>query len=614
MSPSSEGKNGLSKRSCTRCNQKKVRCDRKTPCGRCLRTGDECIHPGNKRAPRKLKRPPISEILDHLHQLEAEVERLQSAPAKQSPGASPDSRTEANSQNNANKPDTPGGRLIQELQEVCDKSSSGESATYTSISSNGSLPVPEERIFAPYHSASAKKHHIQYPQPFQIWTLWDVYMKNVAPLISLLHIPSVERMIGQRRANPDPDPDLAQEALTLAICFAAVVSMTPQQCLSILNEDHDVCIRNYKISVEQTLAKANLISTQNILVLQAAVLFLLCLRRCGYYRTIWAEASIVVRVAQGQGVHRDAERLGLSPFEIEMRRQLWWHICILDMLCSEDQGTDTQIRPEMFDTKIPSNIEGSALNPQLAVLPLPRYPFVHRPDTRQPSTLERGKILSGLADRLETLYLRHFDLDIPIQWITAVIARLTLSKAWLVNSLNASTTSDTTKDDEIFHMGVEILQFATLLQNNETTKQWAWLSKSYKQRHVAAFILSEICVRPITAETEHAWEVVTKLYSEWVQEETRTNVMLQKPLSRLMERAALSRREKLAKDDAQPIKPAAEKTQEPIIPRSADLPPANFRGANVTLSDDSMLETDVMSRDLHDFIPSSLDWLTGPLL
>jgi hypothetical protein len=43
-------------------------------------------------------------------------------------------------------------------------------------------------------------------------------------------------------------------------------------------------------------------------------------------------------VAQRQGVHRDGQRLGLTPFEIEMRGRLWWHIFILDMLCSDDPG------------------------------------------------------------------------------------------------------------------------------------------------------------------------------------------------------------------------------------------------------------------------------------
>jgi hypothetical protein len=56
-----------------------VGCDRRAPCcTRCLKAGVECTYPGQKRAPRKLKRPPISEILAHLKELEEEVQWLRS--------------------------------------------------------------------------------------------------------------------------------------------------------------------------------------------------------------------------------------------------------------------------------------------------------------------------------------------------------------------------------------------------------------------------------------------------------------------------------------------------------------------------------------------------------
>lgn len=64
-------------RSCIQCNRRKVRCDRNDPCGRCVKCGEPCVFPGPNRAPRKLRRPPISEVVARLRQLE-EVERLRS--------------------------------------------------------------------------------------------------------------------------------------------------------------------------------------------------------------------------------------------------------------------------------------------------------------------------------------------------------------------------------------------------------------------------------------------------------------------------------------------------------------------------------------------------------
>ncbi|EEA26375.1 hypothetical protein TMatcc_005358 [Talaromyces marneffei ATCC 18224] len=639
--------NPNNRRSCKQCNQRKVGCDKIYPCcSRCLKAGVECTYPGQKRAPRKLKRPPISEILARLKELEEEVEWLRSRSE-----TSPKGHEEAVSPAQAevvNEVETSRGRLvvrdgrsryvgdeasvvlgekISELREICDGSSDEESIAYSIKTNNGTFSVPSIGIFGFDHSTSIDASYNEYPQPLRVQALWDVYQVNVAPMIAFIHKPSIDTLVRELNANPKLQLDPAQDALIRAICFAAVVSMTPQKCLSVLGEGHDACINEYSIAVRQALGKANLIQTKDVQLLQASVLFLLCLRRYGDSRLVWAEAAVVVRVAQRLGVHRDGEHLGLSSFEVELRRRLWWHICILDMLCSEDQGTDPQIWPDMFDTKIPSNIDGNDLTPHMTVLPAVHQghtditlciinceiisnlywsvKFLNK-NSRQLSTPERGSIISNLADRLETQYLRKLNLDIPIQWITAVIARLMLSTAWLVNRLDAARAdqaSNSTTNDEIFDMALEILKFATLLQNNATTAPWDWLCKTYKHRNVAAFVLSEICVRPLTPETEHAWEVVSQLCNQWLSEDsqTQTHTMLQKPLARLMERAFLARRKKLGEDQTAV---SAEPNMK-ISPKPTTGPPNE-----VPLGDDLLIPGDIEP----EFSFSNLDWLTGPLL
>lgn len=256
---------------------------------------------------------------------------------------------------------------------------------------------------------------------------------------------------------------------------------------------------------------------------------------------------------------------------------------------------------------------------------------------RQSCMPEKDKMLSNLANRLEEQYLRKFDLDIPIQWMTAVIARLMLSKAWLVHRLNLSAPDQdplVTQNDEIFNMALEILKFATLLQNNEITTQWVWLSKSYKQQHVVAFILSELCVRPITPETEHAWELVTKIYNEWLHEGLQTSSMLQKPLSHLMERAALSRKRKLAEPEPSEgrrvverpmgaVAEAAQRTSQPAASQISISAPNPFtetgmgtglRGPNVGSLEGHGFDTDSMPFEVEELSFPILDWLNGSLL
>lgn len=511
---------------------------------------------------------------------------------------------------------------ISEFQDICDRSVDEESVAYTTITNMDTLSVPSIGIIGSQPSIPTNTGYNEYLQPLRVRELWAVYQVNVAPMIAFLHKPSIDSLVRKRCANPISQLESAQEALMLAMCFATVVSMTPQKCFTVLGENHDSCINEYIIAFRQALGKVNLIGTQDIRVLQASVLFLLCLRRCGDSRLVWAEAAIVIRVAQQLGVHRDGERLGLSPFEIEMRRRLWWHICILDMLCSEDQGTDTQIHPNMFDTKIPSNIDGDDLTLRMAVLPAAHQGYTDitlcivnceiignlywarkslNKDAKQVSRTETGSIISNLADRIEAQYLRQLDLDSPIQWMTAVIARLMLSTAWLVNRLDvarADKASNATTNDEIFHMGLEILKFATLLQNKETAAPWDWLSKTYKHRNVAAFILSELCVRPITPETEHAWEVVSQLCSQWLSEDTQTqtHAMLHKPLARLMERATLTRMKKL--DNQSDVS-------------SVQISEVLRSGEHIT----GLGNSPVPFEDAESELPfSNIDWLMGPLL
>jgi hypothetical protein len=87
-----------------------------------------------------------------------------------------------------------------------------------------------------------------------------------------------------------------------------------------------------------------------------------------------------------------------------------------------------------------------------------------------------------------------------------------LSKARVVSLLNHSRPGEVpiATNDEIFQMAVEIVKFANLIQKNEPTAQWAWLCKSYKHRHAMAFILSELCIRPISPETNQACATISR--------------------------------------------------------------------------------------------------------
>ncbi|KAE8151146.1 fungal-specific transcription factor domain-containing protein [Aspergillus avenaceus] len=507
--------------SCSTCNRKKVKCDKKQPCGACTKAGVNCTFPEPKRALRKLNRLPISEPLTRLTQLEDETKILRS-------------------EHRAIEASATSSRDSQYSEgDVC------QSTTSPNLNRRrGRLVVKDGQTRYLDQEASVTLGD-------QVRELWKLYQSNVAPLISMLHLPTMARLVQDASATARLDPP--REALLLSVCFASVVSMKPKQCQSVLGQDHDTACRDYRHAVDQALARANVIKSHHLYTLQAAVPFLLCSRVGGDTRLVWAASAVVIRIAQGQGIHRDGRSFGLTPFETEIRRRLWWHICILDMLTSEDEGVDTVIGHTTFDARLPVNLDDDDITPSMTDLPPEKTGFTDVTICilsaevltnlywNRRSLLDDGKMTSerqesrvkALAERLHERYLDHFDLENPIHWMVATIARLQLSKEWLAAHFQALASDtqelDARSNDSIFYTAVEILKFAFLLQSNKAMAQWSWLCKSYKQWHVIAFILSQLCTRPINPETDHAWEVATAMY-KLLTYTPPTDTILEKPL------------------------------------------------------------------------------------
>jgi hypothetical protein len=141
-------------------------------------------------------------------------------------------------------------REIRELRELCDDISEEESTAHVSGTDmlSMALPPPGIQWFDQTASYSVGQSRSKYTQPPRIQALWQVYQENVAPMIAILHVPSVKAMLSKYCANDESELEPAYKALVRAMSFAAVVSMTPQQCLFILDEDHVACIQEYRVA------------------------------------------------------------------------------------------------------------------------------------------------------------------------------------------------------------------------------------------------------------------------------------------------------------------------------------------------------------------------------
>jgi len=73
--------------------------------------------------------------------------------------------------------------------------------------------------------------------------------------------------------------------------------------------------------------------------------------------------GVVIRIAQKLGLHHDGEKLGLGPFESEMRRRLWWQIIMVDAKYAMLTGLSHSLLPRNWDIKEPKNLNDADLFP-----------------------------------------------------------------------------------------------------------------------------------------------------------------------------------------------------------------------------------------------------------
>lgn len=105
--------------------------------------------------------------------------------------------------------------------------------------------------------------------------LCGVYLQQVDPVIKILHRPSVNQwMVHGKPYLAYAEGHPATEALGSAICYSAVSSMTENQCSLMFHTSKAQLMVKSRMACEAAIGRAGLLSTRDITVLQAFVLYL----------------------------------------------------------------------------------------------------------------------------------------------------------------------------------------------------------------------------------------------------------------------------------------------------------------------------------------------------
>ncbi len=592
-------------RSCLACRKRKIRCDRGQPCRYCTRLRVECVYsdPSASKGQEK-KNQPENDVVSRLERIEAALLRLESrvtgvqsnSPSSQPPPPEVSARSSVVARAESEEQrvvvettgpptaDSTNGRLIQggerdnarfvtgsfwaDLDDEADKDGLAEVGYQPSQTQQPSAVAPVSSqtsnnqpgrldpgfVFGLRPSSSSDLLELHPSSESRIFVLWQVFLESVDPLLKIIHVPTTQRQILRATQNLAQIPP-SFEALLFSIYFAAVTSMQCSvSCKTLLHEERQALLSRYGSGVERALAKAQFMSAPDMPSLQALTLYLTCARQSADKAYIWSMTGLLIRLATKLGLHRDpVAALGLSPFVAEMRRRLWWQICVLDVRTAEDNDMEPLIYEHSFDTKLPANVNDTDLDVNMTH-PVPEtqnrtemmYPLVRieisyamrkvvfsskfNADNGYPilSPSQKNDMIDSVARDLQERYLKFGDPNIPICFLADISSRMVLDKVRLTVNHPARRGGDDATGGrrmgghrrlvDLVGSSIEMIECAHTMRTNARFSRWVWLFQKYVEWDAVAFLLHSLGsagAAPLPATSTRAWKANDTFFRDW---------------------------------------------------------------------------------------------------
>ncbi|PHH51789.1 Bikaverin cluster transcription factor bik5 [Ceratocystis fimbriata CBS 114723] len=451
-------------------------------------------------------------------------------------------------------------------------------------------------FFFGYRSSTVDLSKLR-PRAADIPFLWKTYCTNVEPVVKVIHVPTWSVVINQVQMGNTAIP-IQKEAMLFAFYFAAITSLEDEEIEKRFNASKERLLNQYRFAFEQSLAKAEFLTVPDLTIINALALFLTVVRTSDDSRYCWTMTAVAVRLAEALGLQRDGTNFNLTPYEVEMRRRIWWTICAFDLRASEESGTDSSALVFNCDTKMPANINDVDFGPESSeIVPCQgttdislvlvrheitklcrrmiamsdRAPVLGQPNALQ-SIREREETLVEMHRHIETTYLQCPEMETNSCLIlAAMIVRVVVAKMSLViyqplllsGSVNSKTKGPISKDskhseynDRVYMAAVEIIECNVKLHTQERFRQWRWLFATYTQWHAIAFVLMEVSHRPWSANMERGWDIVTRaLNQKEVQEFAKkpNHMTVWLPLRKLIAKASRNRNAEIERLKANPM-------------------------------------------------------------
>ena len=334
-----------------------------------------------------------------------------------------------------------------------------------------------------------------------------------------------------------------------AIYSMAVLSLTEDECKETTGETRAILLPYYVAATKAALSCANFMSSTSIVVLQALVLHILSIRDACDSRAVWSLTGVAIRVAEGMGLRLDGTLLGLSPFETEIRRRIWWQLRMHDFRAAELSGQAKFRDFELDETtpKKPANIDDSDLYPAMpqaaaeSTKPTDMVWCRLRSDLATFAAAQKAKmnklskagltsedyaaiddlklkdgIIKEIEDMLETKYLRFCDPSQPLQLMTLLGARYATNvirftahhpRRWAhLDQVPAF------EQQLVWNIVVQLLEQCDMMQSSPQLRRFAWNVPYFIQWHAVIHILDTLQANPSHPDAVKVWRLIDTLY------------------------------------------------------------------------------------------------------
>ncbi|KAI0910424.1 hypothetical protein F4823DRAFT_637809 [Ustulina deusta] len=403
------------------------------------------------------------------------------------------------------------------------------------------------------------------PLPSQVFYIWEIFVENVDPFIKVLHVPTIGKTIKEAKGKFNLMAR-GMEALMFAISLAAVTSLHEAEVEENFGESRQTLLARLRLGTEQALSRAGVLNTTDISTVQAFIIYQEIVKQNDGQRATWTLAGLLIRIAVGMGLHRDGSQFpNVSPFDAEIRRRVWYHICLLDARVGDCQVFNVGITENLFDTKQPSNLNDADITPDMTALPVPseghtdstfcvlrcrmwhfgrrfRSSISPEPSSNEASTTHRLELLTEIRkcmakDLKQYLKPRGNRFQLLIQ--TVIV--LELSKfdhiVHVANNFKSPLGGD--ESHKAFTLAVASLQHVFQLAEEPSSAQWGWYLYSCTQWHTMSTLLVHLSTSPWGPVAEMAWGLAKKAFVHLSEGMSRDP--MRQPLQDLMDSVAKHR-------------------------------------------------------------------------